>query len=255
MSQNPVVALHGIGSDGRTFDALSMALAKPRFRSLNLPGYADEPGLPESFEGLKAWLGDQLAGAESDTDADTDTDGGRSVLVGYSIGGMLALDFALDHPERVAALVLICTTPAFGGPDPSFKEAFLKARLAGLDAGQTMAQSAPGIVAGYLGERADDAAIELATEMAAAIPETTFRAVLKTLVTFNRRDDLGAVVPPCLIVAGSKDANAPAKTMVKMADRIPRTRFVEFDAGHGLPMECPEDLAQAIQAFLNDFEL
>ena len=243
MKRAPLFGLHGIGSDGRTFAALATALERDDFTALDLPGYAAEPGLPESFAALKDWLHNRLPASD------------RAVLVGHSIGGMLALDYALDHPDRVAGLVLVGTTPAFGGPDPSFKEAFLKARLSGLDAGKTMAEAAEGMAAGYLGRRADKATTDLAITMAAEIPETTFRTVLKTLVTFNRRDDLGAVAPPCLIVAGSEDLNAPAKTMAKMAQRIPTSRYVEVDAGHGLPMEVPEELASAIHGFLNDFDL
>ena len=244
MSGLPVFGLHGIGSDGRTFDAFAQALQHPDFTALNLPGYAGEPGLPESFETLKTWLhGRVLTKAPA-----------PCVLVGHSIGGMLALDYALDHAEQVAGLVLICTTPAFGGPDPSFKEAFLKARLSGLDAGKSMADCAPEMVAGYLGKRADAQAVALATTMSAEIPEATFRRVLKTLVTFNRRDDLGRVRPPCLIVAGREDANAPPKTMTKMADRVPSARYLELDAGHGLPLECPGDLAEAVRPFLNDLD-
>lgn len=237
-----IAALHGIGADGRTFHALASAMGRPDLRAMNLPGYADEPGLPDGFDTLKQWLGRALPESPS-------------VLIGHSIGGMLALDFALDHPDRVSGLVLVCTTPAFGGPDPSFKEAFVKARMAGLDAGKTMADLAPEMAKGYLGDGVSDAALALGTAMSAEIPEATFRAVMKTLVTFNRRDALGEVACPCLIVAGSNDQNAPSKTMVKMAERLPQSRYVEFDAGHGLPMECPDALAEAINAFMRDFNL
>lgn len=237
-----VAALHGIGADSRTFGPLKEAMALPNLLALDMPGFADEPGLPESFESLKDWLATRLPEEPS-------------LLVGHSIGGMLALDFALDHPDRVAGLVLICTTPAFGGPDPSFKEAFLKARLSGLNAGKTMPEIAPELARGYLGEWADKAVLALAEDMAAAIPEMTFRRVLETLVTFNRRNDLGEVSCPCLIVAGTHDQSAPPKTMAKMAERLPSARYVELDAGHGLPLECPETLARVIQDFRAEFNL
>ena len=152
MKRAPLFGLHGIGSDGRTFAALATTLERDDFTALDLPGYAAEPGLPESFAALKDWLHNRLQASD------------RAVLVGHSIGGMLALDYALDHPDRVAGLVLVGTTPAFGGPDPSFKEAFLKARLSGLDAGKTMAEAAEGMAAGYLGRRADKATKSRGTE-------------------------------------------------------------------------------------------
>ena len=237
-----VAALHGIGADSRTFGPLKEAMGLSDLLALDMPGFAGEPGLPESFESLKEWLGTRLPDEPS-------------LLVGHSIGGMLALDFAIDHPGRVAGLVLICTTPAFGGPDPSFKEAFLKARLSGLNAGKSMRDIAPDMARGYLGEGVSAAVMSLAEDMAAAIPETTFRRVLETLVTFNRRNDLSMVACPCLIVAGTHDQSAPAKTMAKMAERLPSARYVELEAGHGLPLECPETLASVIGDFRTEFNL
>jgi len=237
-----VAALHGIGADSRTFGALKQALELPDMLALDMPGFAGEPGLPDSFESLKGWLGTRLPDEPS-------------MLIGHSIGGMLALDYALDNPGRVSGLVLICTTPAFGGPDPSFKEAFLRARLSGLNAGQSMREIAPDMARGYLGDAVDPDVMSLAEEMAAGIPETTFRRVLETLVTFNRRNDLGNVSCPCLIVAGTHDQSAPPKTMAKMAERLPTARYAELDAGHGLPLECPETLASAIGDFRTEFNL
>jgi len=43
--------------------------------------------------------------------------------------------------------------------------------------------------------------------------------------------------------------------MVKMSDRLPQSCYVEFDAGHGLPMECSDALADAVHAFVRDFNL
>ena len=116
-----VVLLHGIG--GATWAGLLPALAPAPVLDWPLPGYGGTPMLPEtSFPACAAALRDRL-----------DREGiPRIDLLGHSIGGMLAQEFALAHPERVRSLVLYATTPAFGGRDPAFAEAFLAERLAPL---------------------------------------------------------------------------------------------------------------------------
>ena len=131
----PLVLLHGVGADGRMFAPVTERLADSA-RSIvwNLPGYGGRPlDGPLTFPGLAAALA-----------ADLDAQGATpAVVLGHSIGGMLALEFAATFPERVRALILSATTPAFGSRDGSFQREFLKARLAPLDAGRTMAELAP----------------------------------------------------------------------------------------------------------------
>ena len=62
----------------------------------------------------------------------------KAHIVGQSIGGMIAQEFAIRFPERVLSLALVATTPAFGGRDEQFKTDFLRARLAPLDVGKTL---------------------------------------------------------------------------------------------------------------------
>ena len=99
--------LHGIG--GASWAPVLPALAPARVLDWALPGFAGTPMLAEtSFAAWAEALRQRL-----------DAEGiPRIDLIGHSIGGMLALDFALRFPERVRGLVLYATTPAFGGRDP-----------------------------------------------------------------------------------------------------------------------------------------
>ena len=236
-----VVCLHGIG--GGDFSALQADLPDCRVISWQMPGYgASEPGdWPPSFAGLSDRLG-----ALIDT-----LDLGAVHLVGHSIGGMIALDHALRRPDQVTSLTLVGTTPAFGGRDDSFKDAFLKARLAGLNAGQSMAEMAEDTAPRLMGPGASPDQIAEVRDILAQVPEATWRGILECLVTFNRRDDLGAVTQPCCLIAGSEDQNAPARTMERMAEKLPDAEYHLLDGiGHMIHQEAPDQVNEIIRKFL-----
>jgi 3-oxoadipate enol-lactonase len=85
-----------------------------------MPGYGQSPALesmtfPALAEALSALL--DARGVE------------RAVLIGHSMGGMVAQELVARDPDRVAALALVATSPAFGGPDGEWQRSFLASRL------------------------------------------------------------------------------------------------------------------------------
>jgi pimeloyl-ACP methyl ester carboxylesterase len=237
-----VLFLHGIGGEA---EAYAPHLDLPCFRAVawNMPGYggSDREAWPPSFASLSLALAGLIGalGAE------------RAHLVGHSIGGMLALEHAVRRPEQVASLTLVGTTPAFGGRDDSFKRAFLEARLAPLEAGQTMQQMGEAAAPGLVGPDCPAEVISAVAMAMGRVPEETWRGILECLVTFNRRDDLETLEPPCCLVAGSHDTNAPARTMARMAEKLPGAEYHELaGVGHMIPQEAPERLRAILRAFL-----
>lgn len=234
----PAIALHGIGGGAGLWSAVPLPLLP-----WDQPGYGGTP-LPEPLD-FPA-LADALV-------AFMDARGiARADLAGHSMGGMIALEAALRHPARVRRLALVATTPAFGGRDPAFAEAFLRDRLAPLDAGGTMADSAAGLVAGLFGPAATPAMQAAAREAMAQVPEATYRATLRCLTTFDRRAALAQVAQLTLCVAGADDATAPEKTMRRMAEAIPGARLVVLPTGHMPHLEAPAALADALRAFFQE---
>lgn len=226
----PVICLHGIGGDTTSFqpqlDGLSGA---GRVIAWNMPGYGGSDALHQlTFPALAAALvGFMDALGVS-----------RAHLCGQSIGGMVALETALLHPERVTSLALIGTTPAFGGRDDSFKEQFIAARLGQLDAGKTLPELAESFVHEIVGPEASAEVIAMAKASMAAVPEATYRDVIRCLTTFNRRDDIAALALPVCVIAGEHDRNAPPKTMARMAESIPGAEYHEIKgAGHLINLE------------------
>lgn len=234
-----VVLLHGIG--GAAWGANASAFSPAEVLAWDLPGYGGTALLPETtFPALATALRDRL-----------DRDGiPRIDLLGHSIGGMLAQEFALAYPERVRSLVLYATTPAFGGRDPAFAEAFLAERLAPLDAGAGMAGLAAEMPA-MLGPGAPPGAAEAASVAMAAVPEDAYRATVRCLTTFDRRADTGRIPVPTLLITGDRDPLAPPRTMERMQAAIRGSRLVVLPgAGHLAHLECPAAFNAAVAGFL-----
>ncbi len=231
---SPLVTVHGIGG-----------ACWGDFRAdahWQLPGYGGTALLPEtSFAGwalaLKAAL--DAAGQE------------QVDLLGHSIGGMVAQEFALTFPERVRRLVLYATTPAFGGKDPAFAQQFLADRLAPLQSGVSMLQLAQQSMTSMLSPRAGMAAMAEVINAMASTPAAAYRATVTCLTTFNRIDDLGRIGMPTLLLAGERDPLAPPRTMQRMADAMPDAKLVTLPAaGHLAHLEYPKEFAAAVHGFL-----
>ena len=137
ISSSPaVVFIHGIGGSSRVWDPQSATFAAAGFAPLavDLPGYgARPPAQAMDFDGLAMDV--ERTVAESGLD--------RPILVGHSMGGMVAQTMLRRSPDGYRAAVLACTSPAFGNADGDFQKKFVADRLAPLDAGKTMADLAP----------------------------------------------------------------------------------------------------------------
>ena len=240
----PVLLLHGIGGGRRIWRDALAALADAGFDAIavDLPGYGDSArhragGIDTMAQAVWGHL-DALGLP-------------RAALVGHSMGGMVAQELALQAPERVAALVLACTSPAFGRADGDWQARFVAERLAPLDAGLGMAGLAAALVPPMLSPDADAGARALAQSVMAAVPESTYRTVLAAIVAFDRRAALPRIAVPTLCLAGADDRTAPPRVLQGMAERIPGAAFVTLaGSGHVVNVEQPRAFADAVIAFL-----
>ena len=239
-----VLMLHGIGGGRQAFARQMRPLADAGFHAVawDMPGYGHSAIVdPYSFETLAEEcieLIDVLAPE-------------RLVLVGHSMGGMVAQEVAARAPERIAAMVLAGTSPAFGKSDGAWQLAFVQERTAPLDAGKSMREFATQLVPGMLSPQAPDIATSEAIEVMAHVPPMTYRLALQALMGFDRRAQLAHLLMPVLLIAGSDDRNAPPAVMRGMADRMPNARYAEIEhCGHLMNFEQPDAFNAALIGFL-----
>ncbi len=159
----------------------------------------------------------------------------RAHVVGISFGGMVAQHLAIRHPDRVARLVLACTSSGGAGGssfdllaiDDLAPHAKAAAMLRVLDTRNdpttdppTLAPMFDAILPGLGGRPADpDAAIGA-------------RRQLEARAGHDAWDALPRVAAPTLVVGGRFDAQAPPENLERLAARIPAARLEFFDGGH-----------------------
>ena len=239
----PVLFLHGIGGAARQFAPQLAHVGRTR-RALawDMPGYGASVPLPlVTMDVLAASLGGFIAALGLD----------RPVLVGHSLGGMIVQRLLTEAPHAARAIVLAQTSAAFGGKDPAWADQFVRERLHPLDAGHSMQDLAPDMVARMVGPGADPAGLALAEDCIAHTPDSTYRDTVRAMPGFDLRDALARIAVPTLVLSGSQDPNAPPAGMRRMADRIPGARYVELDGvGHLAHLEQPARFNAALDEFL-----
>lgn len=248
-----LVLLHGIGGNRHVWPAQfeTFVAAGHRVVAWDMPGYGEsampaEPTMAALADSLRALL-DTLGPA-------------RFVLVGHSMGGMLAQELmarGMPFTRDIAALVLCGTSPAFGKPDGDFQREFVRQRTAPLDAGSTLREMAEAIVPGMLGApqacatAARTSAHALAVDAMGTLTPDAYRMALQALVGFEQRAALARLAVPVLLIAGEHDTNAPPKVMARMAESIAQARYVCLPgAGHLMNLTHPAAFNAEVCAFL-----
>ncbi len=239
----PLVFLHGIGGAARAWRGQLSAFSNSYHATAwDMPGYGGSAPLASvSIAALADALQEFLLAIGAV----------RPILVGHSIGGMIVQQWLLKQPHAARAVVLAQTSPAFGKTDGDWQKSFIGARLGPLDRGETMVSLAPALVKELVGDNPDTNGMALARDCMADVPEATYRAMMLALLGFDQRDALKDIKVPTLLLSGSKDNNAPAPMMAKMATYVPSAKYVELEGvGHLANLERPSAFNAVLDQFL-----
>jgi 3-oxoadipate enol-lactonase len=246
---NVVLFVHGIGGgraiwggDGSGSVETTARALGCRAAALDLPGYGDSQALgPPTMQGMADAVVVCLEALAPR----------RAAIVGHSMGGMVAQELQALRPGLVQALVLACTSPAFGRSEGDWQARFVAERLAPLDAGDGMAGMATRLVPQMVAPLASADARERAINVMSRVPEETYRAALRAIVAFDRRAALTAINVPVLCLAAEHDRTAPPAVMERMAARIPGAEYECLaDGGHIANVEQPAAFDAAVISFL-----
>jgi pimeloyl-ACP methyl ester carboxylesterase len=235
----PVLLIMGLGYGRWGWEPLAKPLSE-RYRVLTF----DNRGIGESDKPAGPYTAAELA---EDALQVLDEHGvERAHVVGTSLGGMVAQELALDHPERVAKLALLCTTP--GGetypiPAPTlrlFAEAPTLAPEVALRRFVENAVSARGELVDRLVALRTANPPDPAGWQAQAAAGTTY---------VNPR--VGEIAQETLVLAGDEDTVIDPRNAELLAERIPDARLRVFPGtGHFFFWERPREVAAALAEFL-----
>ena len=243
-STKPVIALvHGWGMNARAFDALA-ELLRPDYevRTLNLPGHGGRAALPHNT--LQSWA-DDLARQLPD----------HVTLLGWSLGGQVAMRTALNHPHKLSRLILLASTPKFvleGDWEHGMTRADLQDFGAALiaDPQATLLRFLSLQTRGMPGQKA---VLQQLRQTLLAAPATSSEALsagLKILADTDVRAELPHLSLPTLVVHGALDTLTPPAAGAWLANALPRAQHIELPrAAHAPHVSHADEVATAIGRF------
>ena len=241
---SPVVFLHGISGAARSWTLqLPAFAAKHRAVAWDMPGHGRSDAAEElTFAGLTASLHEMISGLSLH----------RPILIGHSMGAMVALDYVTKHPQVAAGLVLDALSPAFAVMDEAMRATFERQHLEPLAKGKSLADLNRAFVKTMHGPKADKAGLDLAEAVMAAADPRAYQQTVHCTAHFADMGSLALLPMPTLVVTGEHDRNAPVEATKKMAAAIPHHRLRTIEAAGSLAhVERPEAFNRVVLDFVD----
>ncbi|HJS19104.1 MAG TPA: 3-oxoadipate enol-lactonase [Anaerolineales bacterium] len=236
----PLVLIHSLGTDLRLWDdlvpRLDPTLQLVRF-DLRGHGLSADPAGELTLVNFSADLAALLDHLEID----------KAVMLGISIGGLIALDFALRNQARVSCLILADTAARIGTPE------LWQSRIDTIRA-HGMAHLADSILARwFVPDFAARFPIQFQGLCTLFIRNSAagYTAACAALRDADLRAEVSQITVPTLVLCGAHDAATPPDIVQELAQSLPHAGFAVLpDAGHTPPIEQPQIMADQINAFL-----
>lgn len=239
----PVLAIHGLGGGAHFFGGFARRLQSHwRVLAVDLPG-TGRSGAGDPFS-MERWVDELGALTEHRIDQPV-------VIVGHSMGTIVALKIFQRWPERVRGLVFTGGLPEVR---PIVRER-LSQRLAALRTAESLHGWGPTVSPANFSPATMGAHPEVVALFERLFEEqavATYRASVGILLESSAADAVAAVAVPGLAVTGADDQYAPPEEVAAFAARMarPAQLVVLPDCGHLPFLERPEAFAAAVIAFL-----
>ena len=202
-------------------------------------------GLSEKIRGTVTW-NDMAGDLKGLLDALQIT--GKVALAGIAVGAAIAVHFAVQNPDRAAALVL--HGPATGVSADRRQQTL--ERAAAVEAGgmrgvveTSLANSYPPVV------RHDENVFRQFRARWLANDPQSFAAINRMLAAEDISADLAKIACPTLVTAGRHESLRAPAVIEPMAKQIPGAEFLELNTGHFANVQTPGTMSQAIHYFLH----
>ncbi len=228
-----VLLLHGLGADGNSWSLQLPALVEAGFRPLA----PDVPGFGQSAYDGGGWSLRRVAAQMADLLGELNT--GPAHVVGLSMGGVIAQQFALDFPQSTLKLVLVSTFSVLRPDNLSgwfyFLRRFMLINTLGL-------QAQAKVVADRIFPQTQYAPLRemLVATISRADPRA-YRKAMFSLGTFDSRKRLGEIKNSTLVITGAEDTTVLPSRQKLLATGIPGALHrVVPHAGHAIPVEQAE---------------
>lgn len=233
-----LVMCNSLGTDLRMWDGVLASL--PQGRSclrMDKRGHGLSDRAPGPY-GLSDLAGDVLAAMDHAGQE-------RAVILGCSIGGLIALHLALMAPDRVLALVLSNTAPKLGTPE------MWAARTRGVEERGMEAMSAEIIPRWFGPDMLNRSEARLWHNLLQRTDPQGYVAACEAIAGADVTARLGEITQPALVVGGRHDKTTPPETVLHLKAALPCADFVLFErSGHLPAIEEPAAFAGILNEFM-----
>jgi pimeloyl-ACP methyl ester carboxylesterase len=233
LQRPPTVLIHGAGGHHLYWPPQVRRLPGQRMVALDLPGHGKSGGI--GHQTIEEYADDVMAFL----DAMGFT---TAVLIGHSMGGAVALEVALDHPERALGLCLLGS-----GAKLRVAPALLGIVAEPGSFGDAIALITTMSFAPQTSQRLRDLAAARLAEVRPSVLHGDFMAC----DAFDVTGRLGHFSAPTLVLCGEADQMTPPKYSDFLEGHIPGAHAVRIsDAGHMVMLEQPDRVGELIGSFL-----
>ncbi|MEE2830245.1 MAG: alpha/beta fold hydrolase [Myxococcota bacterium] len=239
---------HSLTFDSAMFDRVADQLSE-RFRvvQVDLPGHGGS-GTPKEVFSLEE-VADDLPGLLDGLGIE------RAAWVGHSMGGMVGMRFALQHPKRVGALALLNTSAEAEIPNMRDLYHHVNESSRGKPSTKPTVEFVLSLMFSEAFREQHPDRVEpyrtLLYEPSDA--EGVYRMARSVIWRDSVLESLGGLDTPCLVITAALDTAVPAHFGESIARSVPGCRRLQLDdCGHLSPEERPEEVAAAIHSFLEE---
>lgn len=240
-----LVFVHGFQASGRIWQLVCELLPADTYRCIapdnRGAGQTDAPASEDAY-GCKPFADDLY-------ELVTQLGLRDFVLIGHSMGGATAMQFAVDHPELLRALVLVDPADPDGiAPDGTDIEAAIEARMAARRAGR---QGTAALIEQDPEALPADFAAALAADIAAA-PEQRLRGSYRSMLTLRIGAAVSRLTMPVLLMAGDQDQTVPLPRILGTYAKLPPGSglHVWHGVGHSPNVEIPSRFVGVLRRFV-----
>lgn len=231
----PIILIHGAGGNRLTWHPYIRRLAGETVYALDLPGHGESEGAGRNS--VEEYAGDVLKFINEQKIQ-------KAVLGGISMGSAISLTLAVNHPEKVAGLMLI------GG---GAKMRVANSILDSVGNSDTFEAAVEMINTSCFSANAPQDLLRLSKQILLKTDPSVLLGDFLACNQFDLTGQLSAINVPVLILCGAEDKMMPPKFSESLRDNLPNARLqIVKRAGHMLTLEQPDAIADSLKRFMDD---
>lgn len=175
----------------------------------------------------------------------------HNVVLGHSMGGLIAPLVANMRKDAVQGIILSATVSSFGHLDDKTRQEFIAERVKPLDDGLSMKDVAGPLIRSMMGKNADSEDARRVIAETSSTPGATFRAAIAAIVSYDADPALAELAAPTLIIVGEVDPIGKVDNLKALHDQLEGSEFcVVPGCGHYAWAEDPETYDAAVLSFV-----